>query len=63
MLFRSKDSQEVVDKISGEVIEYLESWLLDEICNGKVRELIIREFKHQLDLELHRRGYVPLKVD
>ena len=58
-----KDSGEFVDKVTVDLLEYLEPWFVDQLCNGTIREILAKELRIMLDLELHRRGYIPLALN
>lgn len=52
-----KECAELEEKIKTDLLEYMNSWFVQEICHGKIKEEILKEFREQLGLELIRRGF------
>jgi len=45
------------EEIIKDIKEYIISWVYEEVTFGKIKEIIAKEIKGQLPLELSRRGF------
>jgi len=48
---------ELEKEILDEIADYIYNWLVNEICDGQIKDKILAEYETQIKLELSRHGF------
>lgn len=49
--------KEIEKTLIADLSDYLKQWLIGELSNGKIKDILLAELETQLYLELFRKGY------
>jgi len=55
-----EESKKLETEITNSVIQYINEWLKNELVDGSIKDILEKEIKSQVTLELYSKGFVKI---